>query len=162
MIKNFCFCVVLLFTSGSFGKSQNLSAINSMFENYQKSFKSVTTVDPADPALNFKEFVIVDARESYEREVSYIPDSISKAEFDQKRSAYKKNKILVYCTIGYRSGRLANDLKNAGMDAYNLKGGILLWIHSGRGLINKSGVSKSVHVFGKKWNLVPPGWTAIW
>ncbi len=162
MIKNLSFCIVLLLTSDSLGKSQNLNAINSMFENYQKRFKAVPTVDPTDTSLDFKKFVIVDARESYERDISYIPDSISKSEFTRNRSTYKKSKILFYCTIGYRSGMLATSLKNDGFEAYNLKGGILLWIHSGRGLINKSGVIKSVHVYGKKWNLVPSGWIGIW
>ncbi|MGE3975323.1 MAG: rhodanese-like domain-containing protein [Bdellovibrionales bacterium] len=143
-------------------KPTDLEKINSMFDDYQKEFKSVPIIDPNDKLIELSSYIIVDVREPKERNVSFIKNSISKSEFSHQKDNYKNKKVLVYCTIGYRSGSFASDLKKDGFDAYNLKGGVLLWIQSGRGLINKIGETKSVHVYGQKWNLVPPGWHAIW
>ncbi len=45
----------------------------------------------------------------------------------KKLSAYKNNKILVYCRSGSRSISASRTLSNAGFSVYNLKGGINAW-----------------------------------
>lgn len=64
-------------------------------------------------------------------------------------------RCVVYCTVGYRSGRYAEGLRRRGVDAYNLAGGILAWTHHG-GALEKPGGGEStraVHVFARKWDL---------
>lgn len=64
-------------------------------------------------------------------------------------------RCVVYCTVGYRSGRYAEALRRQGKDAYNLAGGILAWTHHGGALEEPGGAgsTRAVHVFARKWDL---------
>ncbi|MBD3392960.1 MAG: hypothetical protein GF418_12715 [Chitinivibrionales bacterium] len=107
-------------------------------------------------------YVLLDAREKEEREVSMIPGAISRHEFESNRRRYKDSTVVVYCTIGYRSGVYAKKLKRKGFRVYNLVGGVLAWAHAGREFVNDSISTRRVHVYGKKWDLAPMDYEATW
>jgi hypothetical protein len=47
--------------------------------------------------------------------------------------------------------------------AANLAGGILAWVGEGMPVTDSRGVPvRRVHVFGPKWNALPPGYKAVW
>lgn len=99
-------------------------------------------------------YIIVDVRSPVERNVSIIEGSINQARFELNSDAYQKKKIVVYCTIGYRSGHYTKVLRQQGLDAYNLSEGILGWIHAGGSLVNTHGqITPAVHVYSRPWNL---------
>ncbi|GMV90880.1 MAG: hypothetical protein AMXMBFR82_06580 [Candidatus Hydrogenedentota bacterium] len=107
--------------------------------------------------------VLVDVRTEDEREISGIPDAISKAKFEQYEDAYADKTIVTYCTIGYRSGIYAETLREKGLDARNLRGSILSWVHEGRPVVDPEGAeTRRVHIYGPEWNLLPEGYTAVW
>ena len=94
---------------------------------------------------------------------SYIPGSISKKEFNKSRSDYRDHKIVAYCTIGYRSGLFASKLQKENFDVVNLKGSILSWVNAGQPVITSDGSEiKKVHVYGKKWDLLPEGYEGMY
>lgn len=152
---------------GKIAKSQptnqeKMALINSMYSEYLNSFKDVPAVDPADDSFTFDQAVLVDVRELEERNVSEIKNAISKTDFEKNIEKYKGRKIIAYCAIGYRSGLFVKILRTQGFEAYNLKGGILLWVHAGKSVMSNEGPSKKVHVYGKKWDLLPTGWEAVY
>lgn len=98
--------------------------------------------------------IIVDVRSPEEQNVSTIIGSIDKAYFEQNLDDYQKRKIVVYCTIGYRSGFYVESLKQQGLDAYNLSEGILGWIQASGLLVNSDGkITSKIHVYSRPWNL---------
>lgn len=106
---------------------------------------------------NKSEFVILDTREKKEYDISHIPDAlwVGYDDFDIKRvSADKNKKIVVYCSVGYRSERIGEQLLDAGYtEVYNLNGSIFRWINSGYQLVNSDGQKTTkIHGYNKKWS----------
>ncbi len=139
--------------------------IESMYEEYHREFPDVGEIDSAGlMALQAKgPVVIVDVREPEERAVSTIPGAIDKVTFEKHLEEYRGTPTVVHCTIGYRSGLYVEELKGKGLDALNLKGSIVAWAHEGGKVVDRAGQeTKRVHVYGKRWALLPDGWTAVY
>jgi len=90
-----------------------LNIIYEKFESYRSQFPGATNIKP-DEALLLDNPVYVDVREKNEYRVSMIKDSLTKDEFLNNKELYRNRNIVVYCTIGYRSGLFSNALTNAG------------------------------------------------
>ena len=138
--------------------------IDRMYADYKKDFPGVADFS-AVQILRLKDrikIVLVDIREPEEQEVSMIPGAIMEREFLENFSAYQNYIVIAYCTIGSRSGMLAQKFKKNGISMFNLSGGILAWLHAG-GIVHKDGKPvKRVHVYGKKWNLAPTAIESVW
>lgn len=62
--------------------------------------------------------------------------------------------VVVYCSVGYRSGAIAERLSAAGIDdVYNLTGGIFAWANEGRSLVRDGAPVDRVHPYGAIWGL---------
>jgi len=56
--------------------------------------------------------------------------------------------IILYCSVGYRSSLLAEQLLDRGFEnVYNLEGGLFTWANEGRSM----GGSEKVHPFDARW-----------
>jgi len=110
--------------------------------------------------LDQEEVVLVDGREERERTVSMIPGAITMEQLELGK--HRDQKIIVYCTAGYRSRRQARELRGRGLQAFSLRGGILSWVHAGRKAVNRKGETRRVHVYGPEWNLLPERCEAVW
>jgi rhodanese-related sulfurtransferase len=105
-------------------------------------------------------FVLVDARSPAEIAVSRIPDAIGPDELPALRAG---RPVLVYCTVGMRSAKVTQQLRAAGIEAWNLTGGILGWAAAGGALVDPRGEpTRKVHTYGARWNHLPPGYEAVW
>lgn len=114
------------------------------------SSQSLRTLHEAAPS----DYVIVDVRTPQERNVSMIAGAIDQTFFEQNMTDYHEKKIIVYCTIGYRSGYYAQTLRNEGFDAYNLREGILGWAYANGSLLTPRGEpTRRVHVYSQPWDL---------
>ena len=143
------------------------ATIRTMYEGYRKQFPGIKETAPADIAEAFKndstQFVIVDVRTEKEREVSMIPGALTQKEFESNRDEFEDKRVIVHCTIGFRSGMYVKKLKDDGFEAENMIGSLLLWTHEGLPLEDQDEQStKKVHVFGKQWNLVAEGYEGVW
>jgi len=139
--------------------------VQAMYESYRDEFPAIgeVSVDEVSGWMSDEELVLVDVREDDERAVSMLKGAITKDEFEADAEFYQGKKIIVYCTIGYRSGMYVKDLDARGVDAFNLQGSILAWVNAGQPLYDPSGkLTSRVHVYGEKWNLVPEEYEAIW
>lgn len=162
------FSLVVLISLSFFSSAQLTTAeqVQQMYLKYKKKFSDV----PEMQITHYKKlkktsqpYVFIDVREPKEILTSKIKGTITKKQFEASQQNFKKHKIIVYCTIGYRSGKYARELKSKGFDAYNLEGSLLGWVHSGNPVVGPDGkATKTVHVYGKTWNLLPAGYHGIW
>jgi len=148
--------------------AQKKDKVYTMYKDYKKDFPDVKDISPKQAMLLMKKktgnkkLVFVDTRKSKEMKVSMLPGSITQDAFLNNLEKYKEHTVTAYCTISYRSGKLAEKLANKGINIYNLTGGILAWIHEGGKVFDKNGETKRVHVYGKKWNLAPGDYESLW
>ncbi len=104
-----------------------------------------------------KKIILLDAREKNEYRESRIPGArqVGYRTFTLKSTARipKDAVIVVYCSVGYRSARIAEKLKAAGYQkTYNLFGGIFAWANAGFALRDPKGrPTTRVHGYSKDW-----------
>ena len=60
-------------------------------------------------------------------------------------------RVVVYCSVGYRSGALAARLREQGVHAHNLVGGIFQWANEGREVVRDGRPVRRVHPFDRTW-----------
>lgn len=105
-----------------------------------------------------KDYIILDAREKKEYDVSHIPGAIYIGYDDFKienlPSLKKESRVVVYCSIGYRSEKIAEQIKKKGFNnIYNLYGSIFEWVNHGYSIQDNSGKStKKLHTYNKAWS----------
>ncbi len=101
--------------------------------------------------------LILDAREPKEHEVSHIAGAVCVGydDFELKSvdDVHRDTPIVVYCSVGYRSERIARTLIKAGFtDVRNLYGGVFHWKNQGHSVVNAHGATDSVHTYSKRWS----------
>jgi rhodanese-related sulfurtransferase len=134
-----------------------------MYTSYkQKLFPQVKEITVSQVADLKQDHVFVDIRDKREQEVSMLPYAITQDEFEKDIDQYKDKTIVLYCTIGNRSGRYAKKLSEQGITAYNLAGGILAWAWEDNNLQSDQGPTNKVHVYGPRWNLLPDDYDPVW
>ncbi len=106
---------------------------------------------------NQDQVIILDAREPNEFAVSHITGAlqIGYDDFDLENVAGldRNEPIVVYCSVGYRSEKIARKLIKAGFtDVRNLYGGIFQWSNQALPLVNESGATDTIHTYNKKWS----------
>jgi sodium/bile acid cotransporter 7 len=139
-------------------------SVYKLYEDYADSFPEVEDISAREAMVLMKtqRVVFVDVRKPKEQEVSMLPGAVTEAIFKTNLKRYKDQIVIGYCTISYRSGKLAKKLRKKGCAMLNLKGGILAWIHEGGKIYDQNGETNRVHVYWKKWNYVPEGYEALW
>jgi sodium/bile acid cotransporter 7 len=138
--------------------------INQMYVEYKRQFPEVSDISTqkAMKLADMKQVIFIDVRESEEQQISMLPGAITQKEYLDHPEKYNDVVKIVYCTISYRSGLLAQKLQKDGVVMYNLRGGLLAWVHDGGKVFDRNGESKRIHVYGRKWNLGPKNYEAIW
>ena len=86
--------------------------IEAMSTEYCGRFSEVPTITASQAAAGLGDgsMVLVDVRSAPERDVSMIAGAISSQQYEADPSAYGDRTIVLYCTIGYRSGKYARKL----------------------------------------------------
>jgi rhodanese-related sulfurtransferase len=101
--------------------------------------------------------IYLDAREPNEFAVSHIPSArlvgYDDFKIDSVRDLPKDAPIVVYCSVGYRSEKIGEELKKAGFtNVSNLYGGIFQWVNSGNPVYDAKGKTDRVHTYSKRWS----------
>ena len=107
-----------------------------------------------------QDLLILDAREPEEFTISHVPGAINvgydhfKAESIEALQVPKDAKIVVYCSVGYRSEKVAEKLQKQGYQyVYNLYGGIFDWVNSEYPVVDAAGdTTVKVHGYNKNWS----------
>ena len=107
---------------------------------------------------NQSSFVVFDTRKKEEFEVSHIPGAsyLGYKDFDERRleGTPKDAKIVLYCSIGYRSEKIAQRLQTLGyQNVFNLYGRIFEWSNRSLPMEDKNGeTTTKVHTYNKTWS----------
>ena len=135
-----------------------------MYAKYKKDFPDVQDIDVqlAMELANTGKVVFVDVRPPEEQSVSRLPGAISADDFLANPEKYDDDIKIGYCTISYRSGIFVQEMSQKGIPMYNLRAGLLAWVHSGGKVYDEAGETKRIHVYGEEWNLGPERYEAIW
>lgn len=105
-----------------------------------------------------QEVVIFDTREREEYNVSHIPGAIylgyNKLEKKELEKLDKDTPIVVYCSVGYRSEKIGEQLEEMGFtQVENLYGSIFEWVNQGNELVDKKEKATSkIHTYNKDWS----------
>jgi rhodanese-related sulfurtransferase len=106
--------------------------------------------------------VLFDTREADEYAQSHLPgalrvapDASASAILAQYRALMADATVVVYCSVGWRSGLVVQAIRRATQEAppkaiFNLRGGIFRWHAEGRPLAFGPGAS-GVHPFSRDW-----------
>jgi rhodanese-related sulfurtransferase len=101
--------------------------------------------------------IIFDAREPAEYAVSHIEGAINCGydHFDHALldSLDKSRPVVVYCSIGYRSEKIAQKLTAAGFSKVsNLYGSIFEWVNRGYPVVDAAGrATPRIHTYNSAW-----------
>ena len=107
---------------------------------------------------------ICDTRTEAEYKVSCLPGALRKDEVrDWAKHAGNNAKVVCVCTVGARSGVACLALRKQGVDAVNLRGGILAWTHAQQPLVMpKTGEpTQRVHCYSADWCLQNEGYEPV-
>lgn len=161
--------LVLVAVAGCAGQAamtdeEKLARVEEMVEEVERRFPEVeaVTVEEVGRLLETGSVVLVDARAPREREVSWIPGSITSEEFEQDPDRYAELTVVAYCTIGHRSSEYAKRQNEEGRPVLNLRGSLLSWAHAGAPLVGPDGPTHRLHVYGETWDLAPARYETIW
>ncbi len=104
-------------------------------------------------------YVLLDAREQAEFSVSHVPGAVwvGYDDFNMERLAGidTSSNIVVYCSVGYRSEKIAEQLKAAGYpNVSNLYGGIFEWVNNGNKVVDmQNQPTENVHAYSPSWGV---------
>jgi rhodanese-related sulfurtransferase len=148
-------CLCWLFLSGANAQVES-KAYSAMLRTLLKH--NVPEVSAKAAALDSAQTVFVDAREWREYEVSHLNGAVwvGYDHFDDKalQGIDHNQKIVVYCSVGYRSERIAERLKAKGFtNVSNLYGGIFEWVNIGLPVYQGAQRTAHVHAFSRTWGV---------
>jgi rhodanese-related sulfurtransferase len=111
-----------------------------------------------EKAKSTKQAVWLDAREPHEYTVSHLQNA-TYVGYDQFTlnnvpAIAKDTPIIVYCSVGYRSEKVAEKLIAAGFThVQNLYGGIFEWVNEGQPVYDTGGATQKVHAYNRSWGI---------
>jgi len=143
---------------------QKRAQISRLYMGYKKEFPEVQDVSPRE-AMHLADtgkVVFIDVREPDEQRMSQLPGAITADYFLENPEKYSDYIKIGYCTISYRSGIMAQALHQEGIPIYNLRGGLLAWVHDDGEVYNGTEETHRIHVYSQEWDLGPEGFEAVW
>ena len=103
--------------------------------------------------------LFLDAREKKEFNVSHLKHAtwVGYDDFDMTRvqTIPKDKKIIVYCSVGFRSEKITEKLVKAGYtNVSNVVGGIFEWKNLGYSVVDPTGKeTDKIHAYSKTWGI---------
>ena len=119
---------------------------------------SVPIIDVRELKDIQNEVFIFDTRNHEEYDVSHIKNAeyLGYQDFDpdKLKDIPQNAKIVLYCSIGYRSEKIGEKLLSLGYkNVYNLYGSIFEWINQGNRVVDKNGQpTRNVHTYNRQWS----------
>lgn len=105
-----------------------------------------------DSTVNKNPPILLDARKRAEYSVSHIQGAIHTSDIESALMALANNdksaRIIVYCSLGYRSGNLVRKLNERGFsNVVNMKGSLFEWVEKDYPVYQDSKQVNKVHPF---------------
>ncbi len=115
-------------------------------------------VTEADSMIQ-QNYIFLDSRTKEEFEVSHIKNSIwvgyDDFSINRLKNIGKKQNIIVYCSVGYRSEKIVEKLQKEGYsNTSNLYGGIFEWVNQEKPIVDSNNrLTNNVHPYSKSWGI---------
>lgn len=108
--------------------------------------------------LALKDPLYIDSRERKEFDVSHIYGAVfvgyDSLDLTEIPKTNLNRPIVVYCSVGYRSEKVAEKLIELGYTkVYNLYGGIFEWVNQGQKVYKKEEQTNQIHAYNKVWGV---------
>ena len=153
--------VTLLMTvpvASVWGQGIGWAAVDRLIESAAPNVPAITTDSLAERLSDSSAVrpVLLDARSAEEYAVSHLngarrvdPEATSFPELD---SLSRETPIVVYCSVGVRSAKIAKRLRDQGYThAVNLQGSIFRWANQGRPVMREGRPVHAVHPYSRLW-----------
>jgi rhodanese-related sulfurtransferase len=154
MFKKLLFFSFVLFPFSLFSQIKN-QEFKQMLDSIYSHTVPLISVDSLKEIK--KSVYLLDAREKDEFEVSHLKNSrnVGYIWFDMRKvyDIPKDATVVVYCSLGYRSEKIAEKLIHDGYkNVFNLYGGIFEWDNEGNPIYKDNGIQTTeIHTYNKKW-----------
>lgn len=125
---------------------------------YHPSIETINTEALHKKMRQGQQILLLDTRSPNEFRVSHL-EGATFVNFDDFQIKQIKTpptqEIILYCSVGYRSERIAEKLREAGFtNVKNLYGGIFAWKNDGYPLVkNKDTPTDEVHAYNQFWGI---------
>ncbi len=129
-----------------------------------RKFPDVQWIDPVELARwrvdsGRTQPLVLDARTAAEYGVSHLSDAVwidpSRPSFHPIRGRARNAPIVVYCSVGYRSARVAHWLGQQGYtNVRNLSGSLFRWANEDRPMVSDGRPTQVVHPYDRRWGLL--------
>ena len=105
-----------------------------------------------------EKLIFLDTREAREYAVSHIRGArwVGYEQFSTEtlKDMPRDSRIVAYCSVGYRSEKVAEKLRAAGFkDVHNLYGGIFEWVNQGHAVYQGDRPTDRVHAYDRVWGV---------
>lgn len=162
IIKNYVASTCLVFAFFIFGCNNSFSQkvksqyFDTMLKNLLKH--SVPEVSATELA-KISNVTLLDAREKREYDVSHLQKAVwvgfNDFAVDRVKNLPKQTRIVVYCSVGFRSEKVSEMLINTGfVNVSNLYGGIFEWVNNGFKIYNlQNQPTNRIHAYDHIWGL---------
>jgi rhodanese-related sulfurtransferase len=156
--KSFVLIMILSFGLFSCQAQVESGAFNLLLKSMLKNTVPTVSVEELSKE-NLQEIVFLDARERNEYNVSHLKNArwVGYEDFELSRvNAINKNEeIVIYCSIGVRSEKIGEKLKQAGYtNVKNLYGSIFEWVNQGNPVYDSTEKpTNKIHAYNKKWGV---------
>ncbi|GAB3564583.1 rhodanese-like domain-containing protein [Spirosoma luteolum] len=147
---------VLLATAGPSAAQTSSRAYGVMLETLYK--KTVPLVSVGE-LKKMPDVVLLDTRARAEYDVSHLPNArwVGYDDFDlsRVRDIPKNARVVLYCSVGYRSERVGEKLLAAGYQhVHNLYGSLFEWVNEGNPIVDGAGKpTQQVHGYSRLWGI---------
>lgn len=157
IFMKFLLLVGLVLTIGCGNRQLSWETVKQQIRN---EFPEVEHISIAEFEQNLAEtspdkLLIVDVREPKEFAVSHLQDAVNLQNAEAiltLAQAQHVEMIVLYCSVGYRSARMAQLLEDHGWDqVVNLEGSIFEWANSARPVFSGQDPVTAVHPFDRVW-----------
>jgi len=164
MKKFLLFTAFILFSANAFSQTTINQKFDEMLELLLSNSVPQITVDELE---QMNGACLLDAREWEEYEVSHIKGAqyigYEKLNKETLKNIPKEQTIVLYCSVGYRSEKVGEQLQKMGYtNVYNLYGSIFEWVNQGNSVVNENGTTTRVHTYNKRWSKWLERGTAIY
>ena len=143
--------IFLLFLPTSTAQEYSWSAVYSLIESRFPNTPTVN-IDVLEEWKKSEAILLVDVREEEEYLLSHLHGAKNWKSIEDFQYIPKDKRIVLYCSVGYRSAKLVQVLQRVGYtQVYNLKGSIFAWTNAGKPVFQADKQAVAVHPYNELW-----------
>ena len=147
-------------------RAEGQLCLNELEKQVEKEYTTVGSLLPHQAHDLLKagaDVLLLDVRDAAEFEISRLPGAVrvdpeltTEQFMDRFGGQIAGRQVLLYCSVGVRSSRLGERIRNAAAargaaGVYNIRGGIFAWHNYGKRLEKAKGQTELVHPYSTRW-----------